>query len=138
MTRKRRGTAAEHCQLGMFFYSKGSCDLAIEQFLLAARRAPHAPNVWSNLGAAYLDKRAFTKARAALDRALVLKPNYAAALFHLGQLYDEIGDLARANECFKRVVQIEPHSDRGWRSKERLDGVKPRFVMAPGSLDGEN
>jgi superkiller protein 3 len=127
--RRSKGTAVEHCQLGIFFYSKGSYDLAIEQFILAGKRAPHAPNIWSNLGAVYIDKHDFGKARAALDRALALKPDYGAALFHLGQLYDEQGDGQKAEECFRRVMQIEPHTERGWRAKERVEGIKPRIVF---------
>ncbi|HEY6331342.1 MAG TPA: tetratricopeptide repeat protein [Blastocatellia bacterium] len=130
MAKKRpQGTAAEHCRLGMFLYGKGSYDLAIEQFQLALRRAPHAANVWSNLGAAYIDKKDFTKARQALEHALALKPDYGAALFHLGQLYDEIGEAQKAEECFRRVMTIEPHTYRGWRAKERALGIKPRVVM---------
>ena len=120
---------------GIFFYRSGSYDLAIEQFVLVGMRAPHAPNIWSNLGAAYIDKRDFGKARAALDRALALKPDYGAALFHLAQLYDEQGEGLKVEECYRRVMQIEPHTERGWRAKERVEGIKPRIVFVS---SGEN
>lgn len=126
----KKATVAEHLRLGVFFYRSGSYDLAIEQFVVASRKAPDLPNVWLNLGAAYLDKGELSKANDALRRALSLKPDYASAFFHLGQLYDRQADPEKAGECFKRVIELEPKSELGRRARERVEGFHPKVVFS--------
>jgi tetratricopeptide (TPR) repeat protein len=133
--RTKQATVAEHLRLGVFFYRSGNYDLAIEQFLAASKKAPHTPNVWLNLGASYIDKGELLKAKAALERALGLKPDYASAFFHLGQLYDKQANNEKARGCFERVITLTPHSELGRRARERIDGFHPRVVF---SLDQES
>jgi tetratricopeptide (TPR) repeat protein len=125
MTRStKRATVAEQLRLGVFFYRRGSLDLAIEQFLAASKRSPHAPNIWLNLGAAYIDKNDLGNAKAALEHALTLKPDYASAFFHLGQLYDKQADAENAFSCFNQVITLEPHGELARRAREQLEGFR--------------
>jgi tetratricopeptide (TPR) repeat protein len=127
--RNKRPTAADHLQLGVIFYRSRSFDLAIQQFLLASKKAPHAPNVWNNLAVAYIDKGELDKAMLALGRALKLKPDYVSAHFHLGQLFDKRGENEEAVECFNRVIELDPYGELGRRAKERIEGFRPKFVL---------
>jgi tetratricopeptide (TPR) repeat protein len=126
----KKTTVAEQLRLGVFFYRAGSYDLAIEQFLAASRRAPHTPNIWVNLGATYIDKGELENAKGALERALQLRSAYASAFFHLGQLYDKQTREKKARECFKRVVELEPHSELGRRARQRVEGFQARVVFS--------
>jgi tetratricopeptide (TPR) repeat protein len=128
--KNKRATAYDHLKLGVIFYRSKSYDLAIEQFQLARKQAPHAPNVWNNLAVAYLDKGDLDKAMSALQHALKLKPDYASAHFHLGQLYDKMGDREQARVSFKRVMQLDRHGELGRRAKERIEGFHPKVVLA--------
>jgi len=114
----------------VIFYRSRSYDLAIEQFLLARKLAPHAPNVWNNLGVAYMDKGEVDKSMSALQRALELNPEYPSAHFHLGQLYDKLGNLEQARECYKQVIDLDKYGELGRRARERIEGVRPRVIMS--------
>jgi Flp pilus assembly protein TadD len=128
--RNKRATAYDHLQLGVIFYRSKSYDLAIEQFQLARKQAPHSPNVWNNLGVAYLDKGELGEAMSAFEQALKLKPDYASAYFNLGQLYDVLGDHQKARECLRRVIEYDKHGELGRRAKERIEGFHPKVVFS--------
>jgi len=128
--RNKRATAYDHLQLGVIFYRSKSYDLAIEQFLLARKKAPHAPNVWNNLGVAYLDKGELDKAMSALQRALTLRREYASAHFHLGQLYDKLGEHEQARDCYMKVMELDKYGDLGRRAKEQVEGFRPRVILS--------
>ena len=122
--------AADHLQLGAFFYRSGSYDLAIEQFVAASKRAPHLPNVWLNLGVAYIDKGELQKAKESLERALKLKPDYPPAYFHLGVLYERLGDLERARESFNRVIDLDRYGELGRRASEIVGGSFEKVIFS--------
>jgi len=130
MGSKRRVTVSECLRLGRCFYSQGSYSLAIEQFTLAAKRAPHAPNIWSNLGAAYINAGDLAKARNALDRAFQLSPDYATAYFHLAQLCEKTGEPEKAKGYYKRVVELTPNSEIGRRAREEVEDRRPKIIWA--------
>jgi Flp pilus assembly protein TadD len=128
--RNQRATAYDHLQLGVIFYRSKSYDLAIEQFQLARKQAPHSVNVWNNLAVAYMDKGELENARSALQRALKLNPRYASAHFHLGQLYDKLGNNQRARECYMKVIEFDEHGELGRRARERVEGFQPKVVLS--------
>lgn len=128
--KNKRATAYDHLQLGLIFYRSKSYDLAIEQFELARKKAPHAPNVWNNLGVAYLDKGEMEKAMSAFQRALELKPDYASAYFNLSQLFEKLGDQEQVRECLKKVIQLDEHGELGRRAKERIEGFHTRVIFS--------
>ena len=128
--RNKRATAYDHLQLGLIFYRSKSYDLAIEQFQLACKQAPHAVNVWNNLAVAYMDKGELDKAMSALQHALKLNPRYASAHFHLGQLHDKLGNNELARDCYLKVIEFDKHGELGRRAKERVEGFHPRVIFS--------
>jgi Tfp pilus assembly protein PilF len=128
--RNKRATAYDHLQLGLIFYRSKSYDLAIEQFQLARKQAPHAVNVWNNLAVAYMDNGELDKAMSALQHALKLNPRYASAHFHLGQLHDKLGNIDLARECYKKVIEFDKHGELARRAKDRIEGFHPRVIFS--------
>jgi Tfp pilus assembly protein PilF len=79
---------------------------------------------------AYIDKDDLNKAKAVLDRALKLKPDYASAYFHLGLLYDKLGDLEKARESYKRVIELDRYGELGRRANEMVGGFNPKVTFS--------
>ena len=68
-----------------------------------------SPEAYGALGAAYLEKGWYRRARTALARALELNPNYAAPLGRLAAISKAGGDLAGAWEMARRAVALDPN-----------------------------
>jgi len=69
------------------------------------------PSCWigcNHLGNAMAGKGRFPEAIAYYQRALELKPSYAAALNGLGTAFHRQGQISQARECFERALSINP------------------------------
>lgn len=76
------------------------------------RHPDHAP-AWNNLGTMHLHLGEPARARAALERALALRPAYPAALVNLGLLHDRhLGDRQRAAELLRAYRRVAPRGER--------------------------
>jgi tetratricopeptide (TPR) repeat protein len=128
--RNSKANAYDHLQLGVIFYQSKCYDLAIEQFMLAKKLKPHAPNVWNNLAVAYMGKGELDRAMSSLRRVLELNPEYASAYFHMGQLYDKLGDADAARECYKKVIEFDRYGDLTRRARERVEGIHPKVILS--------
>jgi len=87
-------------------------DRAIEHFGEAARIEPHwaAPHV--GIGVARLRQQHFAEARASLEQALAREAENVDALYALGLLCVEQGDLPQAERLLAQTAQLDPaHAD---------------------------
>lgn len=64
----------------------------------------------SNLGMANLEKKRYDEAASYLQQAIALRPRFAAPHIHLGGVYAAEGDPIRAEDEFRRAVEIYPLS----------------------------
>ncbi len=60
-----------------------------------------------NLGATQSILREHDSAIATYERVLALKPNEPRAYFGLAKIYSAMGNTDRANECFRKVVELD-------------------------------
>ena len=60
-------------------------------------------------GASHMMLKDYPAAAAALERALVLKPNETGTLYALGVVYYKLGNLELAKSYFGAVLEIEPN-----------------------------
>ena len=110
--------------------SIGAIDLAIAQFTTATKHAPHLATAWMNLGAAYLEKKDWTRAEASLQRALKLRPDFAAAYYHLAQVYEARGENEQAKQYYHRAAELAPHTELGRHALELATGRRPHIYIA--------
>jgi len=61
------------------------------------------------LGLIYFQRQDYKKARAELERAILLNPDYANALYFLGLTYDELGEKELAIKVFEKVLIANPN-----------------------------
>jgi tetratricopeptide (TPR) repeat protein len=77
-------TAAQHVQAGLDARNQHQVDVEIAEFRKATELDPQLADAFANLGAAYIERRAYGKAIAPLKRALELSPDLPVAHQLLG------------------------------------------------------
>jgi tetratricopeptide (TPR) repeat protein len=71
-------------------------------FLALTQDFPELPEPYNNLAALYAQQNQFDKARAALEMAVRLNPNYAVAHENLGDVYARL-----ASQSYSRALQLD-------------------------------
>lgn len=79
---------------------------AVKEFERAVQRTPSAAVAWAGLGTALVKLRRAAEAIAKLQRAIALEPAMYEAHYMLGMAYQASGDMARAQEAFKKAEQL--------------------------------
>jgi tetratricopeptide (TPR) repeat protein len=80
-------------------------DDAIAAFTQISQEFPELPEPYNNLAVLYAAQSQFDKARAALEMAVKLNPDYAAAHENLGDVYVRL-----AAESYRRARQLEANN----------------------------
>ena len=93
---------------GVNLWYTGDHEEAERQWVLALQYNPDTVEAISDLGMAKLEEKRYPEAIAYLQRAIRLKPNYAAPHVHLGRVYVAMGKPADAETEFVRAVDIYP------------------------------
>lgn len=99
-----------HYNLGIAYREMGLLDEAIGEFQLAAKDARYLVDCCSMLGLCFLDKGfpelAIKWYRRALDAEGIGERESLGLLYELGNVYESMGDLARAREIFVEIYGI--------------------------------
>jgi len=102
-----------------------------------ARKSPHKPRGYNNLGKAYQEQGASSKAVEAYEKAIQLEPGYAEAHNNLGNAYKELGRLHEAVLEYKTAFTLKPdlaeaHNDLGlvYSDQGLLDEAVQEFQTA--------
>ena len=103
--------------LGVVYTRAGDLKSAIELLKTCVQAEPS--NVWArrNLGATYMNNGQFGEALPHLEEAARLTPNEPALIFGLGQCLEALDRITDADEMFKRVIAMTPHSSVGEMAK---------------------
>jgi len=88
---------------GVILNEQGKQNDAIAVFSALTQDFPELPEPYNNLAALYASKSQFDQARAALETAIKLNPNYATAYENLGDIYVRL-----AGQVYGRSQQLEP------------------------------
>lgn len=115
--------AETHHALGQMYLLQRQPDKAIEYLEQAKKAAPNNPNIYADLGAAYLEKgklgapEVFRLSLENLQRALELNPNLHGALFNraLVHQYQDLNDQAEADWR----AYLERDSSSQWATEAR-------------------
>jgi superkiller protein 3 len=83
-------------------------ETAIDHYLRArSDYGIELPNLYANLGTAYLRQAQLNEAQAALEKAVQIKPDYAVALRNLSLAFDRQGRLGEAVRAFIQATEIQ-------------------------------
>ncbi|MGC3936472.1 tetratricopeptide repeat protein [Roseobacter sp. EG26] len=93
---------------------------AIEHLTALTDHAPDFAEGWHARATAYYQAGLYGPALDDLERALALNPNNYNAIFGLGAMLQEFGDLERAAEAFDRVLALHPHHENAKTAMEQL------------------
>jgi len=93
---------------------------AIEHFSALTDHAPDFAEGWHARATAFYSKGLYGPALDDLQRALTLNPNNYNAIFGLGIMLREFGDLELAAEAFDQVLALNPHHEHAKTAKEQL------------------
>jgi Flp pilus assembly protein TadD len=87
---------------GVILTEQGKQAEAVTAFTQLTQDFPELPEPYNNLAALYASQSQFDKARAALEMAIKLNPNYATAHENLGDVYARL-----AGQSYGRAQQLE-------------------------------
>ncbi|MDX2030634.1 MAG: protein kinase [Blastocatellia bacterium] len=96
---------------------------AVQMLEAAVSMDPNYAPAWAALAGRYIDARSYlqdetmmSKAEAAANKALELKPNFPAALFWLAVYYGETGELKKAITVCKQLLRAAPNSEYAYQA----------------------
>lgn len=120
--------------LGQTLANLGDYDDAIRAFERAVRLDSKNPDIWVDLGAAYLRTDELSRGKSALRRALDLEPFHALAYYNLGLALQEDGRYEDALESFEKALLLDPklgdpRSNAGAVNNPMLAIVKHRVYL---------
>ncbi|WP_299678929.1 tetratricopeptide repeat protein [uncultured Roseobacter sp.] len=93
---------------------------AIDHLTALTDHAPEFAEGWHARATAFYQAGLYGPALDDLERALALNPNNYNAIFGLGVMLQEFGDLERAAQAFERVLVLHPHHENANTAMEQL------------------
>ena len=127
-----------HNNLGDVFHEQGRLDQAVAQYqqgnCSAARPRPRRTTTW---GRHWAGRASLDAAAAHCQRAIALRPDFAAAHNNLGNIFRKQGQLDVATPCFEQALALDPddaaaHKNLGnvLRSQNKLGEAAARYERA--------
>ncbi len=95
-------------------------EAAIGHLTALTDHAPDFAEGWHARATAYYQAGLYGPALGDLERALALNPENYNAIFGLGVMLEEFGDLRRAEDAFERVLDLNPNHERATEALQRL------------------
>ncbi|XDA96874.1 tetratricopeptide repeat protein [Sulfitobacter sp. LCG007] len=100
-------------------------DAAIEHLTALTDHAPDFAEGFHARATAYFQADLYGPALDDLQRTLVLNPDQFDAMFGLGVIFEEIGDLRRAEQAFQQVLALNPQHEN---AKTALEALKRKGI----------
>ncbi|BDY16501.1 hypothetical protein Sulfitobl28_24710 [Sulfitobacter pontiacus] len=100
---------------------RGDTTLAIAHLTALTDHAPDFAEGYHARAQAYFAAGLYGPAIDDLETTLALNPQQYNAIFGLGAILQEFGDLRAAADLYRRVLSINPHHDNAQRA---LDGLR--------------
>jgi thiol-disulfide isomerase/thioredoxin len=96
---------------GIEHFRKGDAHSAARAFEAARSANPHAPNVYVNLGFAYLEMGQLAASRTVFEKASSIAPGQANAYYGLAEVLEALGDIQGAIGAMRTFVHLAPDND---------------------------
>ena len=124
--------APAHFLTAVILDQQGKTKEAIAKLVETKAVAPNDLGVVFQLGVMYWQDEQLENARKEFEAILVKEPNHANAMYMLGQVYDKLGNRAKAKEMFAKILELNPDNeqikkilDNLSKNKPALEGVTP-------------
>lgn len=98
--------ATAHQRFGLYFTLFGQFDEAMRELELALPMDPLSPQIYWSFALSFFLERKDEQAIEEIQKALDLDGNYQPALYLLGRVYIELGQLVKAIAAFKKVLAL--------------------------------
>lgn len=100
-------------------------EAAIEHLSALTDHAPDFAEGWHARATAYYMKGLYGPALDDLQKALILNPDNYNAIFGLGVMLQEFGDLRRAEQAFSQVLDLHPNHENATKARDQMkrDGI---------------
>jgi protein O-GlcNAc transferase len=103
--------ANAHFNLGNLYRQQRQAAEALACYQRALQLDPNAPHVLNNLGNAWRDAGKHEQAKQCYEKTLQLAENFHETWLSLGNLHlQHLQDYATAEKCFRRLLEVNPHS----------------------------
>jgi thiol-disulfide isomerase/thioredoxin len=102
---------AEAFAAGIARLRQGDAHSAVLAFEAARRANPHAPEIYVNLGFAYLELNQPAAARTVFEQASAIAPGQANAYFGLAESLEAEGDIEGALGAMRTYLRLSPGDD---------------------------
>lgn len=134
--------AEEQYQIGEMALRRSQFDVAREHFARAVELNPdegehHAGLAWATWCGSASKDAILAEVKKALSTAMALSPRNPTALFYRGQIAKHRGNPDTAAECFRKVLELDPHhrdAQLELRLLDKRDTGKPDPEKKSGGL----
>jgi len=116
-------TPEAHTFLGWAYSFQGRYEDAITECELAIALDPEFGNPYNDIGAYLIELGRPEEAIPHLQRALEAKRYdcYHYAHFNLGRIFEEMGELTRARDCYQRALDLAPGYHLAFRALRHVE-----------------
>ena len=97
-----------YSNIGNIYAEAGEYVKANDFYLKAIEIDPFSARTYNNLGNVSYIRKDFKNALAYYEKASQLEPNFVFPLYHAGLVYLELGNMAKAESLWIKVLNIEP------------------------------
>ena len=95
---------------------KNEFNLAEQQLSEILKKFPDDPNALRLSGVSSLEQKKPEVALIPLQKAIRVAPEFLQAHENLAQAWTQLGDLKKAETCFKKCLEIDPSNFTNWKS----------------------
>lgn len=99
--------AIAHQRLGLFFLLQGRFDKALGEMQVAVGLDPLSPQLCQSIAATFFLMRDYDQALKEIQKGLEMDGNYYPALYLLGRIYAQQGNLTEAIAIFQRILTMD-------------------------------
>jgi tetratricopeptide (TPR) repeat protein len=104
--------------------AKGSDAWAEAAYQAALRLDPNNPALMVNFGSVLIHEKKYDDAKLVLNRAIVIKPDYANAYYNLASVYKLTGDPINEQKALTQALSLVPSGSSDYaKIKNELDGL---------------
>lgn len=103
-------------QLGRIKGMRGEYQEALDLLETAVQQMPQLAGAWSDLGTVYLLMERYPQAAICLDQSITLGNADLAVWYNLALTHEKQGEIVKAVECYRRVLDVDPRYTQTLRS----------------------